>query len=250
MLKSNDVKVFAVAGDWHRNYAYAIKAMNYAKNNGAEIIVHVGDFGYWDESNFVNGINHEAEYLDLIVVFVDGNHEHHALLNSHPVDEDGVRRLAERVWHLPRGFRWQWCGVTFLALGGAHSVDRQWRMQGVDWFPEESITVSDMYKSVQGGIVDVMITHDAPNGYFIPGLTEGVFPEKELLLAEAHRANLGLVVNEVRPKYLFHGHYHVRYNAVRVYPNRKEEACRIIGLAPDKKPFNQNVEIIKVADLT
>ena len=36
-----------VAGDWHGNETYALEALKHAHEAGAEVIIHVGDFGAW-----------------------------------------------------------------------------------------------------------------------------------------------------------------------------------------------------------
>lgn len=241
-----DIVQFAIAGDWHGNSNYAVRALNYAHKNGAEVIIHVGDFGVTPRQGFINHVNNVAEQLNMHVLFVDGNHEHHDWLNAQPIDEDGVRRLASHVWHLPRGFRWEWCGVTFVALGGAYSVDQTWRVPHVDWFPDEIISITDAYKTVEGGIADVMITHDAPNDVALPLRDSDWIPPNDLVKANRHRDWLGQIVDNVRPKHLFHGHYHVKYDATRI--NVDGTKTIVHGLDMDKRPFEDNMVILTIFD--
>jgi predicted phosphodiesterase len=180
-----DVTRFAVAGDWHANMGWATHATSYAGHEKAQVLLHVGDFGYKFNTNYLNALQNEAQQQNLIIMFVDGNHEDFDWLNAQPIDEDGVRRLRERVWHLPRGFRWEWLGTSFLALGGAHSVDRQWRNAGSEWWPQERITFGEAYSICQAGHADVMITHDCPNGVVVPGLMpDGTFPAVDISAAK------------------------------------------------------------------
>lgn len=244
-----DIARIAICGDWHGNYAYAQKALAYAIRQGADVILHVGDFGYWKDGGYLTVLNNMCEEHNVYLMFVDGNHENHRMLNEQPVDEDGVRRLRTRLWHLPRGFRWEWLDVTFLALGGAHSVDKPWRDEGVDWFPEETITIPQAYKAVEGGHADVMITHDCPAGVNIPGLEEGkaIFPPDQLDIAERHRALLRQVVDEVTPRFLWHGHYHRCYREVLDLGNGNN--CVVTGLDMDGKAFERNVNMVDVYTL-
>lgn len=201
----------AFTGDWHGNLHFAKKAIESLPGN-VEVVVHTGDFGYNFDDMYLNAVNKACRRKDIVVMFVDGNHDDSPWLNAQPVDDDGVRRLRPRVWHLPRGFRWEWMGLKFLALGGAHSVDRQSRIPGVSWWEEEWITHREMETAMAGGSADVMISHDAPNGHHIPGLApSSMFPEKELISADQHRHIVGVVAREIGVKYVWHGHYHSRY---------------------------------------
>jgi hypothetical protein len=138
-------------------------------------------------------------------------------LARQPLDGQGLRRLSDWVWHLPRGTRWTWHGLRFVALGGAHSVDGIWRrQQNLLWQREERITPADVARTVAGGPADVLVAHDCPTGIAIPGIDVGreqppPFPEIELLRAGEHRQILREVVNQIRPRVIWHGHYHVAY---------------------------------------
>lgn len=221
-----NVPYFAVAGDWHGNTRFATKALSYARRNGANVVLHLGDFGAWPDGattdndprlqcHYINTLEQHCAQEDILLLFIDGNHENHPWLNSLPVDEDGVRRITEHVWHLPRGFTWEWGGTRFMALGGAYSVDRWHRTLGVSYFEEETISLADANRAVEAGEVDVMFTHDCPDQVEIPLKGDFDFPHDALIAAEAHRALLGMVVDEVKPKHLYHGHFHVRYDGVR-----------------------------------
>src|SRR5262245_45957967 len=112
----------AFAGDWHANTRWGISAIQFAAEQGAEVIIQLGDFGYEFRPAFLDGLERALVRTGLRLLFVDGNHEDFPTLLRYPVRSDGLRRLTDRVWHLPRGFRWVWGGLRWLALGGAHSV--------------------------------------------------------------------------------------------------------------------------------
>jgi hypothetical protein len=102
--------------------------------------------------------------------------------------------------------------MTWLALGGAYSVDQHKRTEGRDWWPEEVLTEDDAGIAMDGGRVDVMLTHDSPDGTDLGAKLppNPYFPE-HLEGAQRHRKLLGRVVDEVCPQVLFHGHYHVEH---------------------------------------
>src|SRR4051812_6589522 len=61
--------------------------------------------------------------------------------------------------------------MRFVALGGAYSVDKQWRVNeerkrrapGTLWFPEEEMTDTEFYRHLAGpSPVDVLLAHDKP----------------------------------------------------------------------------------------
>ena len=184
----------AFAGDWHANTRWGVAAIEYAADRGANVVIHLGDFGYEYRSSFVNGLERALSRTGLRLLFVDGNHEAFPTLLRYPVSGNGLRPLSGRIWHLPRGYRWVWSGVRWLALGGAHSVDRAWREPGVSWWREETVTEADVRRAMAGGPADVLVAHDCPSGVDIPGLAETahLWPAEELVAAEDHRRRLRL----------------------------------------------------------
>lgn len=245
-----DVFTIKIFGDWHGDYKRARKALYRLRNENVDAVLHVGDLGIWkDTSTFIKVINDICEELGIIFMFVDGNHEDHELLNAIPIDPDGVRRLAPHVWHLPRGFRWEWAGVTFMALGGAPSINKQDLTRGFDWFPEEVITMGEAYRATEGGHVDVMITHDCPAGIAIPGIDEygGGWPLDALATARSHRELLRQVAEKVTPNAIFHGHYHIYYEETLILDTG--HAVKVIGLDMNKGPLNKNGITVTVVDL-
>jgi predicted phosphodiesterase len=235
----------AFAGDWHANTHYATAAIDWAAVHGAQVILHTGDFGYGLSGLFLARLPNALLARHMRLLFVDGNHEHHDALNRMPLDDHGLRPVAPLIWHLPRGYRWTWAGVRFLALGGAHSVDRRHRVPGVSWWPQETLTTTDAATAVAGGRADVMVCHDAPAGVDIPGLNPRMWPEGEVRAANNHRELLATVVSAVQPRWLWHGHYHRRYTAKGPPP----VDCRVEGLDCDGVDLNDNIQVVDLADL-
>lgn len=108
--------------------------------------------------------------LPVIVLFVDGNHEHHQNLNDFPVEEwngGKVHRIENTIIHLMRGQVYDINGTTFFTFGGAYSVDRYMRQEGIDWFPEEIPSREEYeegWRNLEkiGFQVDYIISHTAP----------------------------------------------------------------------------------------
>lgn len=237
-----DVSKIAVVGDLHRNLKYALKCIKKAKLADVQVIVQVGDFGYDFQGGFLKVLEVELAKADIILMFIDGNHEDFNWLYDREVSEDDVRRLREHIWHLPRNFRWQWQGVKFHALGGAHSVDRQQRTPMVSWWPQEHLTQVDYAVALESPEADVMITHDAPTQAPVPLGDASWIPAVDLHSAALHRTLLRDVVEVIKPKHLFHGHYHVRYEG-------KVDGTQYHGLGCDNMMFDRSMMIVDVLDL-
>lgn len=238
----------AIAGDWHAGIDYATRAIKWAKKQNADVVLHVGDFGFNFSKGFLNGLTNELARNDMHLLFVDGNHENHNWLNAQPVNDDGVRPLTERIAHLPRGITWYWGSRQFMALGGAHSVDRPWRTPGVDWWFGETLTHAEIEYAKQQGVVDYLITHDAPINANLPGisiqsgLNQG-FHMPELLASDEHRKMVQEVVDAVQPDRVWCGHYHMRAD---VDFDIKGGTSKLTVLDRDGSPFEQNMEIITI----
>lgn len=244
-------------GDWHGNTHYAVRAIEYAAERGADVIVQLGDFGYMGKSvpRYLDALDAALEAHQSTLYWLDGNHENHPRISELDYAPDGTHQLTERIFHLPRGYRWTWRGVSFVALGGAHSVDRQMRTPMFNWWEGETVTLAQAFQVIEGGEADVMLTHDAPAGWDIPGLNNTGFPESELWSAAAHRELLAMVAKHVRPRALFHGHFHRRYSlaSAPVRPQLSAPVAHRItsveGLDCDGGPLSNNVMVKNISEL-
>ncbi|WP_280357103.1 metallophosphoesterase family protein [Nocardia otitidiscaviarum] len=239
----------AFAGDWHANQHHARRAIRYAAEQGAQAILHVGDFAFDMRPNFFKAIQTEMKKTGLMLGWVDGNHDHHDRLRD-LVAEHGCTTIPLRpnIFYLPRTYRWTWNGVRFLALGGAHSVDRPWRTPGREWWCGETISIAQAQKATDDGPADVMICHDVPAGVRIPCIEGNPFgfPQQEIATAERHRQLLRRVIDQVMPRRLFAGHYHCRLTADL---NGGHYRTVVDILADDSAPVSDNTTILDLADL-
>lgn len=235
-----DCEKLLIAGDWHGNSYWATKVIDYAADHGADAIVQVGDFGMWTPgpatSSFLYRVSTRARDRDVQVYWLDGNHEDHGRRAefSH-YDNDFLT-------YLPRGTRWEWFGKTFMALGGAVSVDKLWRTPGKSWWPEEELSRADIDHAVREGDVDVILSHDCPTGVRIPGLG-GNFPPQALAEAGLHRNLLREVWEAKTPQLWVHGHYHVCYQAWLA------NDTHVFGLGADGDKFKETVMFLTESDL-
>jgi Calcineurin-like phosphoesterase superfamily domain len=124
--------------------------------------------------------------------FIRGNHDSPALCKAHP------------SW-VPDGHTEQ--GMMFI--GGASSIDKQYRTENVDWWADEQLSSSELtdiiakYKEYKPKLV---FTHDGP---------ECVIQQMFLLksrnpISEHSRTRLAFdeMLNHHKPDYWFFGHWH------------------------------------------
>ena len=234
-----DLARVLVVGDTHGNTKWWLDhVIPMAKRNGAEGIVQAGDFGLWMDRNgdrYLDVVNQALEDNGLWCMFVDGNHENFDALLKLPLRGDGLREVRPRILHLPRGHRWTWQGLKFLALGGAASVSSNRRVEFFNWWSQESITGGEVAVSSAGGKCDVLISHDAPLDVRLQGFT----PHAP---SEANRGALQTVVDATEPRLLFHGHMHHAYRA-----RLDKTATLVVGL--DKAEDMGNCVLLDIAKL-
>lgn len=187
--------------------------------------------------------------------FVDGNHENFDMLFEKRFNDDGTRFVRDRITYLPRGYRWNWRGVSFLALGGAKSIDIRYLTEGKNWWPQETITPEDVARSIEGGPVDILVSHDspasAPNSIVddVDSQLNAMrrFGPNIVRLCTEHRKVLQKVTDVVVPRFIVHGHYH---KAMGGYFRHKDEhntpAC-VIGLDQGHSHINNHTRLLNFA---
>jgi calcineurin-like phosphoesterase family protein len=228
-----------LAGDWHGSFPQADKAIRYAYEQGISTIVHLGDFGIWsNDKPYLNSMQFLLKQWEIDLFFIDGNHEDFPRLYAKKTVEDGTRPIRDNITHLPRGMRWEWGGLIFLALGGAASIDKGYRRENVSWWSEEYLTEEDILTAQSGGKVDVMFTHDSPSS--APNSITGdpigqlgaikYYGADMINYCNNHRKLLQRVTDEVTPRLLFHGHYHMFMEGVYVHNDENNTVGYVTGL--------------------
>ena len=221
-----------MAGDTHGNLRHWAYLLSQAVSHNVEKILQLGDFGYWEHKK--DGVHYLAALETMIaevgipVYWVDGNHENHEMLREKYIDptrkdwaenspytsnEYPFIKIREGLWHIPRGTVWTWDDVKFLGIGGAYSVDRGYRRVGESFWFEEVLTDREAEDASKVGKVDVMVSHDVPLGLNM----SHIFAKRgtnysHIPASEYNRKLLRQVVEGCKPDYVFHGHYHVRYD--------------------------------------
>lgn len=212
-----------IAGDWHANARWAVRAIHEGcgQLDDPKIILQLGDFGLWrTEGAFIDKVNEALLETDMTLCFIDGNHEDHAYLAKlmESVTTGSALKIAERIWYLPRGFRWKWHERQWLALGGAASVDRAFRTEGHSWFREEEISLIQAGIVAMRGPADVMITHECPRKVSEHLPLGPPYHGWDLEVSRSHQELLDRIIMHIEPEYLFHGHMHLAHQGTFSYP--------------------------------
>lgn len=177
------------------------------------MLIIAGDFGYvWDGSRTDRYWLDWFESKPWTTCFVDGNHENHRMLAEFPVVEwsgGRVRAVRARVLHLMRGEVFNIGGTTVLAMGGAASHDKEYRREGISWWPEELPNETERENcraSLEraGWKVDYVVTHEAP-----VDIAETLCWEcNRNFDDDALQRFLGELDSRLQYKTWFFGHYH------------------------------------------
>lgn len=244
------------AGDWHGNVLWATSRIQSIGSSGVTTILHVGDFGVWPGASgnrYLQAVENTCARYGVDILITPGNHEDWARLttlwaNSKRRDtETGAAlpvQLTDHVQVLPRGHRFVIDGTSFLSFGGAASVDKHLRTEGVDWWPEEMPAEADVESAIADGFVDVLITHDTPEPQWcVPAVRETLtrnphgWPQDSLTWAAVSRARVNRVFETVQPRLLVHGHHHVWGDRTVQLPDAAHET-RVVSLGGDGEPSN------------
>lgn len=247
-----DPQRILLAGDLHMNALAAGQVIDHAQSLGADLILQLGDFGFWPRGGRESGRRYlrevdarlDASGLDLW--FVPGNHEDWPALAHVPIGDDGLGAVTERIRVIPVGHRWTWGSTRWLGIGGAPSIDRHLRTEGVDWFPEEEVTEAQAAAIIAAGAADVVVAHDAPIGteflrerfqqHLEPWERNSWWPVSAQARADEHQDRLRRVLVGVEAKRWFHGHHHVRYSSVI---QAAHGDVQVDGLALDGEPLKE-----------
>lgn len=147
-----------------------------------DYLVIAGDFGIpWEFSITEDDLIYWIESRPWTTLFVDGNHERFSWWKDQPVEEwhgGRVQRLSKysRIRRLMRGEVFDFDGTTLFTMGGATSVDREWRIEGYSWWPEELPSIDEieyarkMLDSVNWE-VDYVVTHTCASDLLSKTLT-------------------------------------------------------------------------------
>lgn len=133
-----------------------------------DYVIVAGDMGVcWDGYRQDHYIQSWYENKPWTTLFVDGNHENHAILDSLPVEEwngGKIHRISPNIIHLMRGQVYTIDGVRIFTMGGAQSTDKEYRKEDVSWWVREMPSDEEYDEAISNlsrhnNEVDIIVTH-------------------------------------------------------------------------------------------
>ena len=181
-----------IHGEWEQYHANCMDAID----AGCERTIQVGDFGvgfsgpYWHDRA-------DEFHWDGTHRFIRGNHD----------DPARCKKMA--------GWIQDGCiEDDVMFIGGAYSIDAAFRTEGVSWWPDEELSMEELYRLIE--VYDhvrprVMITHDAPLD-----VTKEMFIQSGLAVfgrnAKLINTKTGTALNTMlaihQPEEWYFGHWH------------------------------------------
>lgn len=230
-----------LAGDTHGNASHIITLLDQAVKHGCDRIFQLGDFGAWEHvpsgAKYFNDVEKHAARRGVTVYWLDGNHDKTSLVlekYSDTKDEEGFLACRPHVRYAPRGHCWTWAGKKFIAIGGAYSVDKDYRLwleeqrggPGTQWFPEEEMTDDELRNIIVNttNTVDIMLTHDKPR------MSNPGWNRKDLEECWPNQNRIQEAVEALKPHLVAHGHLHHRYDDTITTAHGKTQ---VLGLDAD-----------------
>lgn len=183
-----------------------------------DYLIILGDFGMlWE-----NGHDAEEEYWltwlakkPWTTLFVDGNHENHPRLYAlDKVEMFGgtVGKVNDSIFHLKRGEVYDIDGNTFFVMGGAYSIDKAGRKDGISWWKEEIPTREEFEYGLDnldkcGWKVDYVLGHTGPNSILTKYLSQFHMPDLYCKLDDVAKY-FDVVIERLEFKKFYFGHMH------------------------------------------
>lgn len=177
-------------------------------------IIVCGDMGIcWrkDKKDFEAQVfNYERNCNGVHLYWIDGNHENFDIINS--FEGGPIYHNSEHIHYISRG-------TTFSAiingnkrkmlfLGGADSIDKSRRIEGLSWWPQEQITLENINK-VFPEHYDYVFTHCCPYSYFHKNRGFLCTHGGELRdITHQSEEMLDLLFDKITYNHHYFGHYH------------------------------------------
>jgi Icc-related predicted phosphoesterase len=224
------------AGDTHASLFNLQKLFHHAHSTGCEMILVLGDFGYFPHLKYEKSVMLEvsklSKHYNIPLYFVKGNHDNHEILAKY----SEITELHPGIFFIPNGLVTKFGNYTFYSAGGAYSIDKAKRQPFVDYWETETLSHKDLRQS-EGKRADFILSHDCPISvdinYFLGyKIDEGT---------RKHRRMLQAIVDDIRPKVLIHGHYHAKIREVGLTPDGEFKS---IGLGSNKQKLDDQILVV------
>jgi DNA repair exonuclease SbcCD nuclease subunit len=206
-----------VRGDIHGDIMPVIEFIHKFDLGEGDSILILGDCGIaWrnGKKDLEKNIElFENECNGASLMFIAGNHENYDILNEYKAtsrDENGMVHLSNHIIYLPNG-EYMLNNRKVLVCGGADSIDRAFRVEGLSWWADERVD-KDFIMSIPAEThYDYVFTHCCPYSVFkdnsvyliqIPGLDQSK-------IGHISEEYLDILKSRITFDHWWFAHYHV-----------------------------------------
>jgi conserved domain protein len=191
------------------SFAKTEKGRNLTKN---DYVIILGDFGYifYPERNPKEELElNRFKNYPWTTLFLDGNHENFTRLRDFSTSRwngGSVHKIHDSLYHLERGQVFNIDGKRLFVMGGAVSIDKEHRREGVSWWSEENVSFLECERALMNlnrydNKVDFILTHTCPN-HFIKKLSSYIVKDPASDFFDELKKS-------VKFKRWYFGHHHV-----------------------------------------
>lgn len=165
-----------ITGDAHGEYFPFMYRFRDHTLTADDIVIVTGDFSFVQDTPKHREKIGMLKELPCTFAFIDGNHEQFDILDSLPVTKwcgGKVHKATDNIIHLMRGQCFNINGKSFFTMGGAYSVDKAMRVEGINWFRKELPDNND-YRTASATLeahgykFDYILTHTVPDAVLYP----------------------------------------------------------------------------------
>lgn len=198
-VKSHESPTIAMVGDIHGEFSKLNSFMGKHKN--LDILIQAGDNAYYWSG--ISGYQ-EIKPNKIKVYLVPGNHDHWDLIEERVGRHGKIPvEIEPNIFYCPIGSTLDINGTVIMFIGGADSIDKQYRTPKLSWWAQEVLTDED-YDYIVSSVekVDIIVSHTCPN-YF--DVKEQLYYDKGY---DPTRYILDKIHDKYKPAYWFFGHWH------------------------------------------
>ncbi len=132
-----------------------------------DYLIIAGDAGVvWSKETLDKMIASYGNF-SFTVLYIDGNHENFDMLEQYPVEiwnGGKIHRISDSIYHLMRGQIFTLEEKTIFTFGGAESIDKRYRIEGVSWWKQEVPSRAEFEEAIDNlqnvnFKVDYIVTH-------------------------------------------------------------------------------------------
>lgn len=193
----------AILGDIHGDTEYLDYALDAAKIAGAEMMIQLGDFGFDFSSRFLSALKFVTDKHQIPLMALRGNHDDPSWFKQY--------YRMNYVSLIPDGTFVTIGNKRVAFLGGAVSIDRDFRKEHFSWWKDERVNPNIVRNwAWEDQKADVLLSHESP--IIPPTLGPPPMPISQNIKIDCNEDRLWVstAVEILEVSEVYHGHYHHR----------------------------------------